>query len=1041
MNNIQKCIVLLLTVMLLVPDSAWAQESKQEFVIKGVVEDNLGPVAGASIVAKNQPGVGTITNLDGEFTIKVGAYDVLQVTFIGYQTVEIPVLSIKDRNNLKVKIVEDNRKIDEVVITASGIQKKKTLTGAITNVDIKQLNAPGANLSNALAGVVPGIIAMQTSGEPGENMSEFWIRGMSTFGAKSGALILVDGVERSFNEIPVEDIESFSVLKDASATAIYGQRGANGVVLITTKRGEKGKVKINVKTGFSWNTPVKVPEYANAYDWASLANEALEGRYESPLYTSEEMNIIRYGLDSDLYPNVDWRDLMLKSGAPSYYANINFSGGSDNVRYFVSGQYTSEDGRYRTSSSENKYNTNTTYERWNYRANVDMNLTRSTILKVSVGGWLVNRNSPQSDADDIWKSFAYYTPLSSPRKWSTGQWPVVNGMTTPEYQMTQTGYRTIWESKVESSVALDQDLSFITKGLKFSGVFAFDTYNKNTIRRSKAQELWSAEYSRDANGNLVLKRTQNAAAMSQTKKVEGDKRYYLQASLDYSRLFAQKHRVGVFAMVYQQETTDVNFDESDLMGSIPHRNLAYSGRFTYAFQDKYMAEFNWGYTGSENFEHGKQFGFFPAVSAGWVVSEESFVKKAMPWLDLFKIRASYGEVGNDQLRTSLTDDKTRRFPYISLVSTDDGGSYSFGEFATNKVQGYRIKTLGTSNLTWEVAKKYDVGVDFSILNGKLTGTVDYFVDKRDDIFMQRNQMPLTTGLADQTPMANVGKMKSVGWDGNIAFTQQIGQVSLQLRGNFTYQKTDILDMDEAANELWYKMNKGFQLNQSRGFIALGLFKDQEDIDRSPSQASLANKTILPGDIKYKDVNGDGVITTDDEVPLGYRQQPGLQYGIGLSASWKNWNFSMLLQGTGKCDFFVGGSGPHAFHDGRTGNILQVMVDGNRWIPKEISGTEATEDPNADWPRLTYGNNNMNNRASTFWLKDRKYLRLRNVELSYDFPQIWTRKFLVSNMRLGFIGQNLFTWAPFDWWDPEGTNESGSNYPINKTFSCYLQFSF
>ena len=421
MNNIQKCIVLLLTVMLLVPDSAWAQESKQEFVIKGVVEDNLGPVAGASIVAKNQPGVGTITNLDGEFTIKVGAYDVLQVTFIGYQTVEIPVLSIKDRNNLKVKIVEDNRKIDEVVITASGIQKKKTLTGAITNVDIKQLNAPGANLSNALAGVVPGIIAMQTSGEPGENMSEFWIRGMSTFGAKSGALILVDGVERSFNEIPVEDIESFSVLKDASATAIYGQRGANGVVLITTKRGEKGKVKINVKTGFSWNTPVKVPEYANAYDWASLANEALEGRYESPLYTSEEMNIIRYGLDSDLYPNVDWRDLMLKSGAPSYYANINFSGGSDNVRYFVSGQYTSEDGRYRTSSSENKYNTNTTYERWNYRANVDMNLTRSTILKVSVGGWLVNRNSPQSDADDIWKSFAYYTPLSSPRKWSTGQ--------------------------------------------------------------------------------------------------------------------------------------------------------------------------------------------------------------------------------------------------------------------------------------------------------------------------------------------------------------------------------------------------------------------------------------------------------------------------------------------------------------------------------------------------------------------------------------------------------------------------------------------
>ena len=487
-------------------------------------------------------------------------------------------------------------------------------------------------------------------------------------------------------------------------------------------------------------------------------------------------------------------------------------------------------------------------------------------------------------------------------------------------------------------------------------------------------------------------------------------------------------------MVYQQETSDINFDESDLIGSIPHRNLAYSGRFTYAFKDRYMAEFNWGYTGSENFESGKQFGFFPAVSAGWVVSEESFIKKAAPWLDMFKIRASYGEVGNDELQG-------RRFPYISLVSTDDGGSYYFGEFRTNRVQAYRIKTLGTPNLTWEVAKKYDIGVDFSVLNGKFTGAVDYFVDKRDDIFMQRNQMPLTTGLADQTPMANVGKMKSFGWDGNIAFTQQIGQVNLQLRANFTYQTTDIIDKDEAANELWYKMDKGFQLNQSRGFIALGLFKDQEDIDRSPSQAGLANKAVLPGDIKYKDVNGDGIINDDDIVPLGYRQQPGLQYGIGLSANWKNWNLSMLLQGTGKCDFFVGGNGPHAFHDGRTGNILQVMVEGNRWIPKEISGTEATENPNADWPRLTYGNNNMNNRASTFWLHDRKYLRLRNVELSYDFPQLWTRKFYVNNLRIGFIGQNLLTWAPFKWWDPEGTREDGSNYPINKTFSCYLQFSF
>lgn len=1032
MKNIQQYIVLLLMAMLLVPQSLQAQEDKK-LIIKGVVEDALGPIIGASVVAKNQPGVGAITDLDGRFSLKVGAYDVLQITFVGYQPVEIPVLSIKDKNNLKVTMKEDNQTIDEVVVTASGVQKKKTLTGAITNVELKQLNAPGANLSNSLAGVVPGIIAMQSSGEPGENMSQFWIRGMSTFGAKSGALILVDGVERSFNEIPVEDIESFSVLKDASATAIYGQRGANGVVLITTKRGEKGKVKINVKAGFDWNTPVKVPEYASGYDWARLANEALVGRYENPLYTNEELDIIQHGLDPDLYPNIDWRDLMLKKGAPSYYANISFSGGSDNVRYFVTGRYTGENGRYRTSSSENKYNTNSTYERWNYRANVDMNLTRTTVLSVGVGGWLVNRTSPSSSSGDIWQSFASYTPVTAPRKWSTGQWPIVSGMTTPEYQMTQTGYRTIWENKMETNVGLEQDLSFITKGLKFNGVFAFDTYNKNTIVREKGEELWSAESLRDGNGNLVLKREANAKAMSQAKTVEGDKRYYLQASLDYSRLFAEKHRVGAFAMVYQQETSDVNFAEDDLMASIPHRTLAYSGRFTYAYKDKYLTEFNWGYTGSENFEKGKQFGFFPAVSVGWVLSEEPFIKKMMPWMDQFKIRASYGEVGNDEIAG-------RRFPYITLVNTDDN-AYSFGEFTNNSAQGYRIKTMGTPYLTWEVAKKYDVGVDFSFFNSKITGTIDWFLDKRDDIFMKRNQMPLTTGLADQTSMANVGKMKSYGWDGNIAYTQRIGQVNLQLRANFTYQTTDVIDRDEAANELWYKMEKGFQLNQSRGLIALGLFKDQEDIDRSPSQVALSNKTILPGDIKYKDVNGDGVITDDDKVPLGYRETPGLQYGLGLSANWKNWGINMLFQGTGKCDFFVGGNGPHAFHDGKRGNILQVMVDGNRWIPKEISGTEATEDPNADWPRLTYTNNNNNNRKSTYWLKERKYLRLRNLEITYDLPQMWTRKFLVSNMRIGFIGQNLFTWAPFKWWDPEGTNESGSSYPINRTYSCYIQFSF
>lgn len=918
----------------------------------------------------------------------------------------------------------------EVVITGSGAQVKKTVTGAFTTVDISHLTAPSGNLTNSLAGVVPGIIAVQRSGEPGENASEFWIRGISTFGASQGALVLVDGVERSLNEIPVQDIESFSILKDASATSLYGQRGANGVVLITTKRGEPGKIKIRTKFTYGYNARGSMPEFAKAYDWATLANEAKIGRYETPQYTPQEMAIIQNGLDSDLYPNINWQDLMLKKGAPQYKAEISFSGGGDNVRYYVSGSYYNEDGIYKTKSSENKYNTNTTYERFNYRANIDMNITKTTLARIGIGGWLVNRTQPGTESDQIWGSFAEFTPLSSPRKYSTGQWPRVNGNTTPEYKMTQTGYKTIWENKMETNVGIEQNFDFITKGLKFAGVFAFDTYNQNTITRSKGAELWEAQNYRDEKGNLVLRKVEDAKTMGQKSETSGNKRYYLQASLEYNRLFAEKHRLGAFAMVYQQEVADTNLGDN-IISSIPKRNLAYSGRFTYGFRDRYLAEFNWGYTGSENFERGKQFGFFPSFSAGWIISEEPFIKKIIPWLDMLKIRGSYGKAGNDVI-------DGRRFPYVSLIDTTVG--YAWGEYGNNNINGYRMGTVGTPNLTWEVATKYNLGIDFNILEGKISGTVDFFKDVRNDIFMKRNHMPLTTGLADQTPMANVGKMQSTGMDGNIAFVQNIGKVELTLRANMTYQNTEIRDRDEAANELWYKMEKGFRLKQTRGLIALGLFKDQEDVDSSPAQA-FGGHTVLPGDIKYKDVNGDGIVNDDDRVPLGYKNDPGLQYGAGASIRWKSFYLNVLFQGSGKRDFFVGNSGPHAYRNGLTGNILQVMVDGSRWIPREVSGTPDTENPNADWPRLTWGNNNNNNQASTFWMKNGRYIRLKNVELTYDVSKKFARRLYMSNLRLGFVGENLHTWSPFKWWDPEGNNENGSAYPISRTYSFYLQVEF
>lgn len=1029
MKNIKRIIACLILLLCTYPIAIAQQENGGRVEIKGTVKDEKGePLIGVTVIAKNQPGLGTSTNAEGQFTFKAGSYDVLVFNYLGFDPIEVPVLKISNLKDFQLTMKERSEKLTEVVVTGAGIQKKQTVTGAFTTVDIKQLNAPTPNLSNSLAGVVPGVIAVQSTGEPGENISEFWIRGVSTFGAKQSALVLVDGIERSFNEIPVEDIESFSVLKDASATAIYGQRGANGVVLVTTKKGEKGKVKINAKISYGINTLTKSPEYANVQTYARMANEALQARYESPLYSPAELNIIDNGLDPDLYPNVNWRDLMLKDSSPNYNANLNFSGGGDNVTYYVSLGYYNEDGVYKSKSAENKYNTNTTYERFNYRTNIDINLTKSTIVKVGIGGWLINRTAPGSESNDIWGSFTEYTPLTFPRKYSTGQWPAK----TPEVLMTQTGYRKIWQNKMETNIGVDQNLDFITPGLRVSGVFAFDTENRNTIIRSKSPEIWVAQNYRDENGDLILRKTEDEKIMTQTSETSGSRRYYMQAQIDYSRLFADKHRLGVFAMAYQQEVTDTNLT-ADIIASIPKRNLAYSGRFTYAFLDRYLAEFNWGYTGSENFEKGKRFGFFPAVSAGWVVSEEPFIKKVTPWLDMFKIRASYGEVGNDVI-------SDKRFPYITLIDVSDNGKYQFGEFGSNEITGYRLKQIGTPNLTWEVAKKYNLGFDVSVLNGKFAGTVDIYKDVRNDIFMERKHMPLTTGLQDRVPMANVGRMKSHGVDGNISYSEKIEKVNFTVRGNLTYQNNEILDKDEAANALWYQMDKGFRQNQTRGFIALGLFKDEEDIASSPEQ-TFGGKPVLPGDIKYKDVNGDGVINEDDKVPLGYRTVPGLQYGMGFSVNWNNFEFSVLFQGSGKRDFFVDGAGVFPFEKGNSGNILELMASGNRWIPKEISGSESTENPNADWPRLTYGENKNNNQNSTFWLKNGSYIRLKNIDVAYTVPREITRKLYISNLKIGFIGQNLYTWSSFKWWDPESGKSNGSNYPITKNYTMYIQASF
>lgn len=592
-------------VLLLCTGTGLAQKVTQaEKTITGRVFDNTGaPLIGVSVVVKNKPGLGHITDQSGKFIIKANSYDVLVFSYIGYTTLEVPIQG-KTRFD-KIVLKEATQNLDEVVVVAGNTtQRKLTSTGAITTISPNSLKGiSSANLTNSLAGNVAGIIAQQTSGEPGKNMSEFWVRGINTFGANSSALILVDGIERNLNELNVEDIESFSVLKDASATAIYGQRGANGVVLITTKRGKEGKVNIDFKGEYSVIGHVKMPQYIDGVRYAQLENEALTTRYKDPKYSDEEIEIIKYQLDPDLYPNVNWRDFIMKDTSPSYKGSLNISGGGSTARYYISGSYYNEQGMYRTRDY-NTYNTNIKYQRYNYRANVDVNITKTTSLEMGIGGWIALNDGPTTSTNDVWNSLVYTTPITVPIIYSNGLVPTYGkgNYMNPDAVINRVGYSQATESKMETNITLKQDLNFLLKGLKFTGRYAFDTYGYQNVVRTKRPDMYHAEPQRDNNGNLVMRRVINASPLAQTSSNSGNRRTYMEGSLSYENLFGNAHRVTALLMYYQEELKNSADVGTNIKLGIPKRHMAFSGRLTYSYKDRYLLEGNFGYTGSENFE-------------------------------------------------------------------------------------------------------------------------------------------------------------------------------------------------------------------------------------------------------------------------------------------------------------------------------------------------------------------------------------------------------------------------------------------------------
>ena len=1012
--------------MLAICTSAFAQKTIK---VSGTVTDEQNqPLIGVNVTIQGVTGFGTTTDVDGKYTIEMEPYNRLVFSYIGF--IEQEVL-IKEQTKQNVVLKEDDAtSLDEVVITGTGVQKKLTVTGAVTQIKMDDIATTStSNLTNMLAGNVPGVMAMQSSGQPGKNTSEFWVRGISTFGAGASALVLVDGFPRDLNEISIEDIESFTVLKDASTTAIYGSKGANGVVLITTKKGKAGKVNVDAKFEAAYNTRTMTPEFADGYTYASMMNEALITRNQEPEYSVEELEILRLGLDPDLYPNVDWQKLLLRDGAMTYRGQLSLSGGGNTARYFISGSYLNEQGMYKVDENIKKdYDTNANSQLYTYRMNVDVDITKTTLVKVGVSGSLRKMNEP-GQAVNVWEALMRQNPIEIPAMYSDGRFPTrgTGADTNPWVLTTQTGYNETWENKIQTNITLEQKLDFITKGLSFVGRFGYDTNNGSNIRRKKMPELYKANKQRNEAGELVFNRIAAEEKMSQESGSSGSRYEYLEAELHYNRGF-KDHNIGATLKYTQNSSISTVGIGGDIINGIARRNQGMAGRVSYNWKNRYFADFNFGYNGSENFAKGHQFGFFPAFSAAWNVAEEGFIRNNAKWMNMFKIRYSYGKVGNDNLGT--------RFPYLYTIAGVDR-SYQWADVGYSKsYNGMAYTALANNLVTWEVATKHDVGIDLALFNDKFSMTVDYFNEFREGIFMTRNYVSYMVGLNGLAPRANVGKVSSEGFDGNFAVKQKFGEWDLTLRGNITYSKNTIEDRDEENAYYKYQLQKGYRVNQARGLIATGMFADYEEIRNSPTQNF---GEVMPGDLKYKDVNGDGVVDGGDSVAIGATEKPNLIYGVGLSARWKQFDFNLHFQGAGKSSYCIQGPSVYAFSEKEIGNVLPDLVEG-RWIDSTISGTEATMNTNASYPRLSYGGNSNNYRASTFWLRNGSYLRLKTLEIGYNLPQKWVNKIYSKNIRVFFIGSNLLTFSDFKLWDPEMGSTTGTHYPLAKTFSFGFNIS-
>ncbi|MEG1585677.1 MAG: TonB-dependent receptor [Bacteroidales bacterium] len=984
-------------------------------IIEGKVIDEATkePVIGAQVWIKDTPN-GTVTDVDGNFRLTdENGYGVLAVSYLGYQKQEQQIG--KDTRNLLFKLNPDTQQIDEVVIVGYGTQKKESVVGSISSVKVTDLKAPVAKLSSNLGGQLSGVIALQRSGEPGAP-TEFWIRGISTFGANKKPLVLVDGIERDLDLVDPEDIESFSVLKDAAATAIYGVRGANGVVLVKTRSGEDGKAQVAFKAEMGVLGPTKRPDMMNSVQFAELYNKATGSYFYSP----EAIESYRNHSDPDLYPNVDWMNELYRDNALSERVNLSVSGGGQIAKYFISGGFYNEAGMFRNSSM-NEYNSSVNFKRFNFRSNVDVNLHRTTVLNINLATVFERKNGPAEKADEIWKYTFITSPNAFPLKYSDGKFagpPTANGR-NPYNLLMHSGYREDFWNNAQSLIGLTQDFSeLITPGLSANIKVSFDAQNYNYTRRWKEVPQYLA-VSRTPDGEMIYNNTiVGSENLDYKYDATGNTIIYIEGAINYKRTFG-KHDVSGLFLYNQKQLNKTGQTNSD--NALPYRHQGIAGRVTYAYDTRYFIEGNFGYNGSENFSPGKRFGFFPSVAMGWLASNEEFFANLTPVIDMLKIKGSFGIVGNDQIGGG------RRFIYNSTINTSTGNH--FGD-SHHYESGLIMGEWANPNVGWEKAYKTNAGIEISLYNA-LKIQADYFYEYRDGIFLERLSLPPYVGVT-QKPWVNVGRMKNQGVDASLEYNQRIGEVRLSGKANFTYAHNILLDNDQPDWKNKYRNTKGQSLWQQFGFVDAGLFESQEDIDSWPEQRL---GLVRVGDIKYVDLNGDGIIDSEDQKPIGHTAIPEILYGMGLSAAWKGFDVSCFFQGTGIVTIQKTGSAIHPFSARNMAESgMNEDIYYNHW-------SEENPNPNAAYPRLSIGENKNNFTNSTFWLENGRYIRLKNVEIGYTLPKAVAKKIYLSNARIYASGVNLLTFSPFKLWDPEMGHGHGAGYPPNRIFSLGVNLSF